>query len=311
MLVYIERNYEFPDLLRQTPGNSGKWGDLEFACNSVKKCDYVVVLNQPGKDIHTTCLDGGKIMIVQEPPYERNNFLKYHFRFYDTIIAGFGSDENFKIINMPAALPWHIGKSYDELIGLQPGSKKDKVSWITSNNSFYPQHKTRLDFINYLKSKQFDFDLFGRGFHPIEDKFDGIYPYKYTIAAENYIGDDYFTEKISDAFLSWSMPIYSGCRNISRYFPEGSLIKVDLNKPEEALEIIKQAIADKLWDKNIDAIKEAREMVLNKYQLFPMVADLIKNKPLNTNSYSKVFIPRSGLTKLEEIKKNIKSIFGQ
>jgi len=312
MLVYLHSNYDFPDLLHQTPHNNGQWGEFQFTTNLLDKCDYIVVLNQPTKNIHTQCLKGGKIIITQEPPYERNSYLKLHFRFYDTIISAFKSDSKFKIINSQAALPWHIGKNYDELMSLVPNpeTKKDKVSWITSNNNFFPQHKIRLDFIDYLKNQRFEFDLFGRGFSPIKDKFDGIYPYKYTIAAENYIANDYFTEKIIDAYLSWSMPIYAGCPNITNYFPAESMIKIDLNNPEESLDIIKNAVENKLWDKNIDAIKHARELVLNKYQLFPMLSDFIKNNLISNNStnYVDTFVPSSGLTRMEEFKKRIRNI---
>ncbi|MBK9590965.1 MAG: hypothetical protein IPO32_05465 [Crocinitomicaceae bacterium] len=76
----------------------------------------------------------------------------------------------------------------------------------------------RLEFIDYLKENSFDFDLFGRGFNPIEGKLEGLAEFKYSIAIENYSGPDYWTEKIQDAYLSWCMPIYYGCPNLEKYF---------------------------------------------------------------------------------------------
>lgn len=314
MLVYIHSNYNYPNLLRQTPNSKGEWEGIQFTYEDVDECDYILVINYPTKDINVRCRKGGKILLMQEPPYERNNYFKLYFRFFDTIISGFKNNDTFKILNIQAALPWHVNKSYNELSDLSFDKiieKKDSVTFITSNNNIYPEHKVRLNFIEYMKEKSFDFDLFGRGVQPIEDKFEGIYPYKYCIAAENYIGKDYFTEKIIDAFLSWSMPIYYGCPNITDYFPAESMIIVDLNKPQEAIEKIQEAIANKLWDKNIDAIKQARELVLNKYQLFPMLHGLIKNNLASPNSvkYENVFLPLSGLTKIERIKKKIREVF--
>lgn len=313
MLVLIKRNYEFPDLFRQTPGSKGKWGNIQFTHDDVKECDYVVVLNSPANNIKVKCRKDGQILIIQEPPYERNSYLKLHFRFYAIIISAFKSTDNTRILNAQAALPWHINKTYDELLVLpieDMNGKKDSVSFITGSGNIYPEHKVRLDFIEYMKAQAFHFDLFGRGFRLIEDKFEGIYPYKYTIAAENYIGKDYFTEKISDVFLSWSMPIYYGCPNITDYFPAESMILVDLNKPMEALEKIKYAIENKLWDKNIEAIKRSRELVLNKYQLFPMIGDLIKDKFFDTEpvTLERVFLPHSGLTRIERTKEKIKRV---
>jgi hypothetical protein len=309
MLVYLQRNYDFPDLFRQTPGNSGKWEDLEFTFDQPSSCDYMVVLNHPRKNISVQCRKGGKILIIQEPPYKENDYFRMYFPYFDHIISGFDKKYSDKILNCQASLPWHIGKSYDELSEMECTGigKKDKVSWITSNNNIFPQHKVRLDFIEYMKKKGYDFDLFGRGFNPIADKFEGISPYKYTIAAENYIGRNYFTEKISDAYLSWSMPVYSGCPNITDYFPAESLIQIDLNSPVEAFEKIQHAVENKLWDKNIDAIRHARELVLNKYQLFPAISEIIKSHELQ-NKFERIYIPADGLTRYEKLKKNIKQL---
>jgi hypothetical protein len=312
MLVYICSNYSYPDLLRQTPGGKGRWGDLQFTFEEVEECDFVIVINHPTKDIRIKCRRNGKILLIQEPPYERNDYFRLHFRFYDTIISGFTDKGSSQMLNTQPALPWHIDKSFDELSGLTvQGSKKDAVSFITSNSNIYPQHTVRLNFIDYMKSQSFDFDLYGRGFQPIANKFEGIYPYKYTIAAENYLGRDYFTEKIIDAFLSLSMPVYYGCPNITDYFPKESMILVNMNKPEESLEKIKEAIAGKAWDKNKEAIQHARDLVLNKYQFFPMLAGIIEDKLLTTDKviYEKIGLPQSGLTPVERLKKKIKTAF--
>ena len=308
MLVYIHRNYNYPNLLRQTPDHSGRWKDFEFTFEDIDEADCIVVLNHPIKNIQMKCLPGGTFLIVQEPPYSDNQYFKLHFRFYDVIVSGFQGD---RIINKQASLPWHVNKSYDELINISENAlldKKNKVSWITSNNNIFPAHKTRLDFVDFLKNEEFCFDLFGRGFQPLEDKFDGLFPYKYSIAAENYIGKNYFTEKIIDAYLSWTMPIYYGSENITDFFPPESMIQVDLKNKQESLEKIEEAIANKLWDKNIEAIKYARDLVLNKYQLFPMLSELIESEFVRKklNKRKDVFLPQSGLTKIEELKRKIK-----
>ncbi|MBK6951984.1 MAG: hypothetical protein IPH24_08025 [Crocinitomicaceae bacterium] len=127
---------------------------------------------------------------------------------------------------------------------------KDRdVSWITSNNNMFSGHEVRLSFIEFLRLEKFEFDLYGRGFNPIDDKFQGLKNYKYSIAAENYSADDYWTEKIQDCFLSWCMPIYYGCTNLEKYFPKESYIQVDLNDRKGSLQIIKEAIKNDLWSK--------------------------------------------------------------
>ena len=45
---------------------------------------------------------------------------------------------------------------------------------------------------------------------------------KYTLAIENTSEPHYFSEKITDAFLCNTMPIYFGAPNIFEYFPKNS-----------------------------------------------------------------------------------------
>lgn len=314
MLVYVQNNYAYPNLLRQTPGFSGKWKDMQFTFDNTEQADVIVVINHPVKDIKMKCKRGARILLIQEPPYERNNYLKLHFRFYDLIVSGFPSLHDFNMLTKQAALPWHVDLTYDELLAFPPAeidNKQNGVSFITSNSNIYPEHQTRLDFIGYLRENKFPFDLFGRGFRPIANKLEGLISYKYVIAAENYIAADYFTEKIVDAFLTFSMPIYYGCININDYFPSEAMILVDLNKPQESLEKMKEAIANKKWEKNKDAIIHARELVLNKYQFFPAMYELIRENLYGNETvpYRKVYLPHSGLTSIETYKNKLRQAF--
>jgi hypothetical protein len=101
---------------------------------------------------------------------------------------------------------------------------------------------------------------------------------------ENYSGLDYWSEKLADCFLAWTMPIYFGCTNIFNYFPRESMICVDVNDPH-VIEIIQQGIKDKLWEKNLDAISEARNRILNQYQLFPFIVNQIRSHQQNCKNH--------------------------
>jgi len=66
------------------------------------------------------------------------------------------------------------------------------------------------------------------------------------------------------------MPIYWGCKNIDKFLPKGSYINIDINKSgveDEIIEISKST----LFEENIDNIAEARELMLNKYNLWPTI----------------------------------------
>jgi hypothetical protein len=66
--------------------------------------------------------------------------------------------------------------------------------------------------------------------------------YKYSFAIENFHNEYYWSEKIADCFLAWTMPIYYGCEYINNFFPLEAMIRIDINDPD-VVEIIKESIA--------------------------------------------------------------------
>ena len=280
-LIRIVSDWDHPNILRQTPRGKGIWDDIEFTLKPVEECDHLIVFNRPMKKFRVRCPSGNKWLLKQEPPISA---YKWHYAIYDHFDIIFTPGDPQVVpqqISSQTALPWHINKDFDFLSQLPcppESKKKNQISWITSNAVSKPGHITRIKFKDFLETQKFDLDLYGRGFNPIEDKFDGIYPYKYSIAIECYSGKDYWTEKLADCFLSWTMPIYAGCTNISDYFPEKSMIHIDLDKPEEAIDIIKTAIAEDWWSKTITEIETARNKILYEYQFFPFIVEKIKER---------------------------------
>jgi hypothetical protein len=70
------------------------------------------------------------------------------------------------------------------------------------------------------------------------------------------------------------MPIYSGSSQIERYFPKEAFVQIDIRDPN-VFEQIREVIASDRWQRNLDAIHAARQLVLNRYQLFPFLAQHI------------------------------------
>ena len=64
--------------------------------------------------------------------------------------------------------------------------------------------------------------------------------------------------------------------------------------PAKALKTIREAIDNDYFHQNLDALAEARDLVLNKYQLFPHVADLIQKHGVQPGAARKSFyIPKN------------------
>jgi len=152
--------------------------------------------------------------------------------------------------------------------------------------------------------KSLDIDLYGRAVHFIEDKWDGLATYRYSIAAENTSWPDYWTEKIADCFLTWTVPFYYGCENLEKYFPADSFIRIDLDKPEKAIRIIKQYLREDDWSRRLPALEEARRRVLYEYQIFPVLTKILNAEAIIEQAKIERIVPayrRSALTKIRRL----------
>ena len=52
-IVRIVRYFEYPNIIQQTPESSGLWNDYFFTEEEIDECDYLVILDYPGKAIRT------------------------------------------------------------------------------------------------------------------------------------------------------------------------------------------------------------------------------------------------------------------
>lgn len=289
MLIRIIKNYNDRNFTAYSPSGSMQWDGITFTEEAVKSCDGVIVLNTPKKKLSLKCPSENTIAIMQEPYHQGDtDWMDSQLEEYRYVLTNHTPSKiggNTQIFLSHGALPWHVLKSYDELKAMNaPMQKEHLVSCIASNLTRWPGHKKRVAFIEYLKEhNELGIDFFGKGTQFIEDKWDGIAPYRYSIVIENNDIDHYWTEKISDVFLGFGLPFYFGCTNINHYFPEESYIWIDISDPKKALETMKTAIDNNEWEKRTAAIAEARRRVLDEYNLLPMAANFAKKHFVDTD----------------------------
>lgn len=276
MIIKIERYYKYPEIKRQTPNSSMIWKDFTFTEESIEECDYLVILDYP-KDDFSIKVDKNNILnLCLEPPNEVSKYRQYANKKVSIIYNQLDIKVKNKTVLSHGALPWHIDRDYDFLSKLKVDDleKENKIVWVTSNQKSSNGHKKRMDFLENIKKLPF-VDLYGRGIKPIDDKWEVLKYAKYAIAYENYKNDYYWTEKIADCFLSYTMPIYYGCNSIEQFFPKNSFIQLDPTDKHIGL-FLKEVVHSNLWEENIEAIINARNLVLNQYQLFPFLYNKIK-----------------------------------
>jgi hypothetical protein len=250
------------------------WDGVQFVTEPANECDYAVVLTYPKEETVVRCPSGHLWLLLQEPPTEGFRAFHQGSMIYDRIFTQDESLRGGQYVHSQPALPWHVNKDYEYLKQCGVPEKTRRLSWITSNAKFLRGHRARMQLLEQLKAKA-EFDLFGKGIRYIEDKWDGLASYRYTIAVENFSGPYYWTEKIADALLSWTMPIYYGCTNIESYFPKEAMVRIDLHDPN-VVEKILDVVASDRWKQSLDAIAEARQLILDRYQIFPFLADQIR-----------------------------------
>ncbi len=245
--------------------------------------DMVVVYEGLKTELKIRCKLGGTVFISGEPPMSRKYSTKF-LRQFDHLIT---SHTNLKHPNNhlnQQALPWHFGLNFrtkkfnfnwDELNQMQAPKKSKKIALISSDKKLMPGHIQRVAFLDALKAKfSNQVDFFGQGIHPIDDKADAILPYQFTICIENSFINNYWTEKIADSFLGFSIPIYSGCMNITDYFDVNSFIKIDAFKINKSIEIIDDVLlnSDKIYNQKLKYLIESRNDILKKYNIYPMLS---------------------------------------
>jgi hypothetical protein len=279
--VRIAKDWDWPDIMRQTPGGAGIWDDVQFTTDDVEECDALVVLNNRMKhDVNVRC-PRGRVWALMQEPYVRGftEWMVERHDAFDRVYSNFIPSSHPKYIASQPALPWHVNRTFDELTTCGMPEKTRPLSWVVGNCRDLPGHLKRLAFLRAIQDEaNLDIDLFGRAVRPIDDKWDGLARYRYSIAAENTSWPNYWTEKIADCFLSWTVPIYYGCSNLEEFFPVDSFIRIDIGKPKEAIETIRRTLREDEWDRRLPALKEARRRVLYEYQIFPMLAKLIKEE---------------------------------
>jgi hypothetical protein len=135
--------------------------------------------------------------------------------------------------------------------------KKNKlVSMIASNKTMCEEHRFRQQMIAKFANKC---DHYGRGFKELANKLDGLKDYCFSITMENATYSNMFTEKISDCFMTGTIPVYYGIDNIGEFFNKDGIIILDNDFKIEDLSF-------ELYQLKLDAVKEnfkiANEMLV-------------------------------------------------
>lgn len=277
------------------PHGRPEWGNCRFVFDrDCRDYDWLVVyddLPSLANERHTlwveelACSRQNTLLITTEP----STIKVYGSRFLSQFGWVLTSQEPWVIahpgaIRCQPGLVWYYAHSdprrrYEWIAANVPTHKTGDISAVCSNKrQRHTLHRRRYDFIMGLKQRLPALELFGRGIRPIEDKADALDPFRYHVAIENFFGPHHWTEKLADPFLGACMPVYHGCPNAEDYFPENSFLRIDIHDVDGAAEIIRRAIADRLYEKHLPAVLESRRLVLEKYGPVAQISRVVEER---------------------------------
>jgi len=140
-------------------------------------------------------------------------------------------------------------------------NKNYEVSFLCGEKQLLPGHKLRHNIFNNKEN----INIPNHILYSTHDKTfwengkDRCWDSMFHIAVENTKHDNYFTEKIIDAFLTKTIPIYWGCSNIHEYFNKDGILTFETK--EELFDIINNLTPEFYYSK-LEIINENYNMAL-------------------------------------------------
>jgi len=259
-------------------------GNILFRVDS--EPDWFFMSGYPSVDFTTKVPWERRILFLMEPPMIEQYGLDYVKQFgvlvSPYIIDGYPG----RTILDNTCLGWHVGVSLDKFKKLPdvenyPIPDKTKIISVVASVSKKKRfgHRKRVAFLSALLSRYGgEIDYYGHGFNPVQDKLEAIAPYKYHISIENCNLTNYWTEKLADAWVGWSLPIYCGDPSILRKVPDPLGIEViDISDPASAIRHIDYILSNDIYSSRIAAIAACRKWVIQKANVYARVCEIIES----------------------------------
>lgn len=162
-------------------------------------------------------------MMIVEPDAVHAKHLRlarlFHRRFYRVLTKNSGL-----LGAIPNGVRFVFGSTFlTDPIGVDTTKTRD-VSLIASSKRIWDGHLLRHSVVDRIRAENLPVDVMGRGYRPFAEKAEGLAPYRYSVVIENLREPSYFTEKLVDAALCRTVPIYWGAPDIGEHFDTDGMI---------------------------------------------------------------------------------------
>ena len=277
---------------KMTPNNSGIWKNLVGVDNYREAEVFGVIDSVPaglGID-ETKCVFLGA---HPESMHAYRDMSRYRgIKMYDCKETfGFGE--------------WWLKYDYDYLSALKPMRKPKQIGAIVSDATSQDYHKKRIAWLQRFTDRPdlISFDLYGRikprtvnmqkfykgpcgSYDPRGHASSGgndhmcgkeeVYEEHVYMIEFDATGANYFSERVFDCLLLWAMPIYWGGAGLHKYIPAESFRYLDIGGSGDD---VKAILNEHPYDKALPYIAKARDLLLNKYQIWARCHEAIFGEP--------------------------------
>lgn len=196
-----------------------------------------------------------------------------------------------KVTSCPPFLPWMINSNHGTSIfrkhprnveyfdGLSALDKSKLLSVICSTQSLTPAHQMRLNFVMKLKSHfGSEIDWFGNGINSVDEKWDALAPYRFTIVLENQSRHNVITEKLGDSFLALSYPFYWGAPNVGEFFDRDGFTTINIEDFERTIKNIEEVLNSDYSEK-LPFLIDNKSRVIHDFNFLNRILAICKRHP--------------------------------
>lgn len=318
-IVSLASAHSLGPWLRQTPGGLGVWDGNTFAPNA-STAGTLVVCDDLAGEFATCAPVSRRILVVTEPPGIRSYRPEFLSQF-GLILSPYEFDSRGVPMRVgQTGLPWFyglrfdavaltVGMSFEDLQALSPAPKDNRISVVCSTKCGLPRHRERLAFVMALKERLQDrLVIRGRGFDPVVDKAEAIAPHRYHLVLENNDLGNFWTEKLADCFLGWSLPLFAGARAALDDFPEGSMVYLDLNDVPACVDQVERLLDQDPYENHLPAIAAARDKLMHEHNFFALISRALEIlEPAPTLGKSQVMRPLMRPGFLKSFRRSLRS----
>lgn len=230
---------------------------------------------------HAIRNDRFKVLLLStepEPIRLSEEELAHCWRDFDLIISH--DQRHFKYPNVKQLIYWETQvnnlpnrKDFEVTTMISIGGGPLNMSGYLRRDELYQRREECLIPKRFFISKRLpNWEQFGLPILP-NDRKDAMFTAMFHIAIENYIEENYFSEKLLDCFTGMTVPIYRGCNNINEHgIDERALIRFDTI--DQCIEICNNLTLDDYFNR-VEYLAHNRRLTKSKDLFLDKIKQMI------------------------------------